>query len=185
MVRPEPHLALILFRASIRELLQRVLGRCPAEIKRVLRRLPSEVLSRQGYLRLVELLDDPRSAKRCIIEQTEIADSTVRVLYEVPAVLRPLLAGVVPFTGLNDLPEALHWLARRGAAANFDALISDLASQAQPGQFVARLRNLVSQLPLPQTLPPNRSARRDGSMRQRIFARSPSDSRSSQLFRYR
>ena len=153
--RPEPHLALILFRASIRELLQRVLGRCPAGIKRVLRRLPSEVLSRQGYLRLVELLDDPRSAKLLHhLEQTEIADSTVRVLYEVPAVLRPLLAGVVPFTGLNDLPEALHWLARRGAAANFDALISDLASQAQPGQFVARLKDLVSQLPLPENLPP-------------------------------
>ena len=47
----------------------------------------------------------------------------------------------------------LRWLASRGAAASFDALVADLAAQAQPGQFVARLNKLVSELPLPQTLP--------------------------------
>jgi hypothetical protein len=56
---PSPHLAPVLFRASFREVLHRVAGRAPAGIKRVLRRLPFAVLSRQGYLRLIELLDEP------------------------------------------------------------------------------------------------------------------------------
>jgi hypothetical protein len=153
-----PQLAPVLFRASIREVLHRVLGRSPAGIKRVLRRLPFAVLSRQGYVRLTELLDDPRSAKLLLhFDQTEITDSTVRVLYEVPDALRPVLAGLVRFEGiesLDHLPDGLRLLTSRGAAANFDALVADLAVHVQPGQFVARLRNLVSELPLPQTLPP-------------------------------
>jgi hypothetical protein len=47
-----------------------------------------------------------------------------------------------------------RWLVWRGAAASFDALVADLTAQAQPGQFVARLKKLISELPLPQTLPP-------------------------------
>lgn len=158
---PAPHLAPILFRASFREVLHRVVGRAPAGIKRVLRRLPFAVLSRQGYLRLIELLDEPRSAKLLHhLNDTEITDSTVRVLYEVPAVLRPVLAEVVRFIEridrLDHFPDGLRWLASRGAAASFDALTADLAARAQPGQFFARLKNLVSELPLPQTLPPKK-----------------------------
>jgi hypothetical protein len=142
---PAPHLAPILFRASFREVLHRVVGRAPAGIKRVLRRLPFAVLSRQGYLRLIELLDEPQSAKLSHhLNDTEITDSTVRVLYEVPAVLRPALAEVVRFIEridrLDHFPDGLRWLASRGAAASFDALTADLAARAQPGQFFARLR---------------------------------------------
>ena len=32
-------------------------------------------------------------------------------------------------------------------------MVTDLAAHVQPGQFVARLKKLVSELPLPQTLP--------------------------------
>src|SRR5580692_10549963 len=53
---PAPHLASVLFRASIHEVLHRVVGRSPPGIRRVLRHLPFSVLSRQGYLWLVELL---------------------------------------------------------------------------------------------------------------------------------
>lgn len=156
---PAPHLAPILFRASIREVLYRVVGRAPAGIKRVLLRLPFAVLSRQGYKRLIELLDEPQSAKLLHhLKDAEITDSTVRVLYEVPAVLRPVLAEVVRFIEridrLDHFPDGLRWLVWRGAAASFDALIADLAAQAQPGQLVARLKKLVSELPLPPTLPP-------------------------------
>ena len=56
---PAPHLAPVLFRGSAREVLQRVAGQAHVGFKGVLRRLPSAVLSRQGYLRLIELLDDP------------------------------------------------------------------------------------------------------------------------------
>ena len=60
---PASGLATVLFRGSIHEVLHRVVGRSPLGIRRVLRRLPFAVLSRQGYLRLIELLDDPQSAK--------------------------------------------------------------------------------------------------------------------------
>jgi hypothetical protein len=156
---PASGVAKLLFRGSIHEVLHRVVGRSPPGIRRVLRRLPFSVLSRQGYLRLIELLDDPQSAKLLHhLEETEIIDSTVRVLYEIPAVLRPVLGELIRCIERNErldqLPEGLRWLASRGAAASFDALIADLAAHAQPGQFVARLTKLVAELPLPQTLPP-------------------------------
>jgi hypothetical protein len=151
-----PEFAPVMFCAPIREVLRRVVGRAPTGIKGVLRRLPFTVLSRQGYLRLIELLDDHGTAKLLHhLDAPKITDTTVRVLYEVPAALRPVLAGAVRFIdNLDHLPDGLQWLVSRGAAVNFDALIADLAAQAQPGQFVARLRNLVAALPLPQTLPP-------------------------------
>jgi hypothetical protein len=116
-------LALVLFRASFREVLHRVVGRSSAGIKGVLRRLPPTVLSRQGYLWLIELLDDPQSAKLLHhLDEKEITDSIVRVLYEVPAVLRPVLAGLVRFIErierLDHLPDGLRWLASHGCSAN-------------------------------------------------------------------
>jgi hypothetical protein len=42
---------------------------------------------------------------------------------------------------------------------SFDALTADLALRAQPAQFVARLKKLVTELPLPQTLPPEKIGR--------------------------
>ncbi len=156
-----PQLAPVLFRGSAREVLQRVADQTHVGFKGVLRRLPSAVLSKQGYLRLIELLDNPLSAKALHhLEQRTITDSIVRILYEAPAVLRPVLAELLRVIEntekLDHLPDGLRWLVWRGAAATFDALIADLAAQAQRGQFVARLRKLVSELPLPQTLPPKK-----------------------------
>ena len=156
---PAPKLATVLFRGSIHEVLHRVVGRSPPGIRRVLRRLPFAVLSREGYQRLIELLGNPRSAKLLHhLDKTEITDATVRALYDIPAVLRPVLARLVRFIEkierLEHLPDGLRWLTSRGAAESFDTLIADLATQAQPGQFIAQLNKLVSELPLPQTLPP-------------------------------
>jgi hypothetical protein len=156
---PALYLAPVLFRASIHEVLHRVVGRAPPGVRRALRRLPFAVLSREGYRRLIELLDDPRSAKLLHhLDATAITDPTVRVLYEIPAVLRPVLARLVRFIEkierLDQLPDGLRWLVSRGAAASFDALVADLGVQTQPEQFIARLNNIVSGLPLPQTLPP-------------------------------
>ena len=158
---PAPHLAPVLFHASIREVLQHVVGQAHSGFKGVLRRLPSAVLSRQGYLRLIELLDDPLSAKALHhLEQRTITDSIINILYEAPAVLRPVLAEllrVIESTEkLDHLPDGLRWLATRGATESFGALVADLAAHVQPGQFVARLRKLVSELPLPQTVPPKK-----------------------------
>jgi hypothetical protein len=153
---PPPQLGPVLLRGSARDLLHRVLGRSPVGIKRVLRRLPFAVLSQLSYRRLVELLDHPETAKVLHhLAETEITDSTIRLLYEVPASLRSVVVAVLGFVQpLDNLPDGLRFLASRGAAPSFDALVADLAGQSQPGQFVARLKHLVAALPLPQTMPP-------------------------------
>jgi hypothetical protein len=134
---PASDLATALFRGSIHEVLHRVVGRSPPGIRRVLCRLPFAVLSREAYLSLIELLVDPRSAKLLHhLDKTEITDATVRVLHDIPAVLRPVLGELVRcierIERLDQLPDGLRWLASRGAAASFDALIADLAAHAQP-----------------------------------------------------
>jgi hypothetical protein len=141
---PPSQLAPLLLRASTREVLRRVLGRSPPGIKRVLSRLPFAVLSGHGYRRLIEILDDPRSAKLLHhFNEVEITESMVRVLHAVPAALRPTIVGLVSFIDrLDHLPDGLAWLASRGAAASFEALVDDLAAHVQPGQFVARLKAL-------------------------------------------
>jgi uncharacterized protein (DUF1778 family) len=58
-----PDLGLFLARRPSRKVLDRVLRHAPAGIERALRRLPVAVLNRQNYRRLVNLLDDPESAK--------------------------------------------------------------------------------------------------------------------------
>src|ERR1700726_2401796 len=79
---PASDLATVLFRGSIHEVLHRVVGRSPPGIRRVLRHLPFAVLSRQGYLWLVELLDDPQTARLLHhLDATTITDSTARGLY--------------------------------------------------------------------------------------------------------
>jgi hypothetical protein len=78
--------------------------------------------------------------------------SIIHILY---ILLRPILAGLVrSIDRLEHLPDGLRWPASRGAAPSFDELIADLAAQAQSGQFVGRLQTLVSELPLPEILPP-------------------------------
>jgi len=84
----------------------------------VLRRLPFAVLSREAYLSLIELLVDPRSAKPLHhLDKTEVTDATVRVLHDIPAVLRPVLARLVRFIEkierLEHFPDGLRWLPAR------------------------------------------------------------------------
>ena len=98
----------------------------------------------------------------------------IRVLHAVPAALRPTVVGLVRFIDrLDHLPDGLHWLASRGAAASFEALVADLAACFQPGQFIARLKALISELPLPETLPPDQigKARRIDRADGNLYAR--------------
>jgi hypothetical protein len=145
-----------LFHAPIREAIQQILGRCPSGIHRVLRRLPSVVLSREAYRSLIELLDDPPSAKLLYhLDERELTDPTLRVLREVPRALRPIMTAIVRYALLLDgLPAGLRWLAARTGAPSFDVLVADLAAQRQPAQLIARVNKLVSELPLPDRLPP-------------------------------
>jgi hypothetical protein len=138
------------------EALSRILGREPPGTKRILSKLPPKILSREGYKALIGLLSDPGSAAilRHLVD-AKLSDATLRVLYELPAALRPVLVRLVPCVRrLDHLPDGLRHLASRGAASTFDDLVADLAVQHQPSQFVARLRTLIEDLPLPQLLPP-------------------------------
>ena len=145
-------------------------GRCPTGLPGVLHRLPFAVLSRDGYRQLIDLLDDPASAKLLYhFKEKEIADWTIRVLHEAPARLRSGLAGVVRHLAvLDNVSAALSWLASRRAAPSVDALVADLAACRQPAQLTTRLSNLIAELPLPSTLPPKLigSARRIDSRKE-------------------
>ncbi len=144
---PAPNLAPVLFHASFREVLQRVTGQAHVEFKGVLRRLPSAVLSRQGYLRLIELLDDPLCAKVLHhLEQRKITDSIVSILYEATAVLRPVLAEllrVIESTEkLDHLQDGLlrcgirsgRWCREpQGPCANGRRFVRSVQRQRNPG----------------------------------------------------
>jgi hypothetical protein len=151
-----PEFGTALVRASASEILQHVLGRTPVGVRRALGRLPPTVLRRNSYRCLVELLDDPKIGK--VLRHppdTALTDSTIELLYQVPAPLRPVVIAVVnSVPGLDNFADGLRLLASRDAGATFDAMVADLAAQSQPGQFIARLKDLVAALPLPQTMPP-------------------------------
>jgi hypothetical protein len=79
-----PELASFFLRASVREVLRRVLGHSPLGIRRVLSLLPFAVLSQQSYRYLVQLLDDPETRKLLqYLFDTELTDAMIRVLLEV------------------------------------------------------------------------------------------------------
>jgi len=86
------HLAPVLFTAPVRDAMHAVLGRCPAGLAAVLHRLPFAVLSRDGYRRLFDLLDDPASAKVLYhFKDKEIEEWMITVLHDIPAPLREVV----------------------------------------------------------------------------------------------
>jgi hypothetical protein len=113
-------------------------------------------LSRENYRRLIEFLDNPKDAKLLRNHvHVEITDSSIDVLYEVPASLRSVVVAVLGYIPrLESFADGLRLLVARGAASNLDALIADLVIHRQPGQFIGRVKHLVAALPLPEGLPP-------------------------------
>ena len=110
----------------------------------------------ESYRQLIELLIEPQTAKLLHhLRETTISDSTIRLLSEVPAPLRSVVVALVKFIHrLDHLADGLRLVAARGAAPSFNALVADLAARSQPAQFVARMKQLVAALPLPEMLPP-------------------------------
>jgi hypothetical protein len=147
-----------LLRGSIREILDRSLGRRPNGLKRALSRLQSDVLSPEGYRRLIQLLDDPISFK-FLAHSREIDERKIELLSNIPAELRPMLVPLIHSLGRKGLLgffEGLHFLAARGAAPNFDALVAECKGLHQPLQLSAYVKGLVESLPLPAEMPPPR-----------------------------
>jgi hypothetical protein len=145
----------LLLRGSLERVTDAVLQRRPPGLKRALEHLPVQVLPAATYRQLVELLDEPAVAK-LIHHAHFLTREYIEALHETPQPLRRLVASAKQAFGieLEGLARGLRILAQRGAAPSFDALVEKLASTRQAAQFVARLRNLVLNLPpVPFSLP--------------------------------
>jgi hypothetical protein len=128
--------------------LDSILDRRPVGLKRALGRLPVSVLPRESYRHLIELLEDPAVAK-LIYHVESLTGDCICLLHDVPAPLRRIVALAVDDLLLNPtgLMDGLRFLASRGAAPSFDALIAELGAIRQPAQMMAHIANLVRQLP--------------------------------------
>lgn len=135
--------------------LDTVLGRRPDGLKRALGHLPVGVLPRESYRHLIELLEEPATAK-LICHRDSLQAEYLGLLHSIPAPMRCIAAGAIG--DLRIKPEGfvdgLRFLAARGVAPSFDALVANLAAIRQPAQFAARIGKLVLQLSLPESMPP-------------------------------
>jgi hypothetical protein len=147
--------ASLLIRGSPRQVLQHVLGRVPAGIKRALKHLPTEVLRQQNYRLLIQLLDDADSAK-VLHHAEQIDDRAIHVLADLPQKLRrPLAFALADWPRkLNGLTDSLQFLVSHGVGTNVDELVAELAKVTAGPQLAATVVLWVSRLPLPETMPP-------------------------------
>lgn len=150
-----PDLGVFLFSASMRAITEQILGRPPTGIKRALGHLPVSALTAENYRHLVDLLSDPAAAK-VLHHALSIDNSMINTLHRLPIPLRRLylLHALNCFDPDNGFSDGLRLLVSRGAAPNFEVLVSELASASQPEQFFAKLRGLVESLPLSNPQPP-------------------------------
>jgi hypothetical protein len=130
----------LLARGPARQVLGRVLGACPAGIKRALDHLPGAVLQRQNYRRLLHLLADPGAAA-VLHHADKIDDLAIEVLDDLPPPLRrPLPFALADWPRkLNGLTAGLQFLVSRGVAANVDELVAELATVTAWPQLAAML----------------------------------------------
>jgi hypothetical protein len=135
--------------------LDAVLGRRPDGLKRALDRLPVGVLPRASYRQLIELFEEPATAK-LLYHRDSLEAEYLGMLHGIPAPLRRIAAAAIDNMHVHPegLGDGLRILAARGAAPSFERLVAALAAIRQPVQFIARIAKLVQQLPLPEALPP-------------------------------
>jgi hypothetical protein len=143
--------------ARLSEILDRALAPKPVGLRGVINRLPPQVLRPGSYHALITLMRDPRLAD-ALAHGDDLDDRSVAGLIDVPPPLRRVvLAAMEDEVGsVAGLTAGLSWLANRGVAANYAALVADLSLRRQPGQLIAHLRRLVEGLPLPEQGPPAR-----------------------------
>ena len=153
----EPNLSLgqLLICGAPAAVLDAVLGRRPAGLRRALSRLPVSVLPRMSYQHLIELLEDHATAK-LIYHRDALPQQYISLLYSVPGPLRRIVIRAVDDNLIRPkgLVDGLRFLAARGAAPSFDAMVANLATIQQPAQLVARIAKLIEELPLPDLIPP-------------------------------
>jgi hypothetical protein len=157
-------LARLLVCGSFRQIITETLGRdFPAGLSRAVAHMPANVLAKENYRRLIDLLHHGPTAT-LLFHVDAIDDTLIDVIYHTPATLRrPVMLFAINrgrewsrFAGISD---GLRILVARGAARNFNDLVSNLAAAERPREFVAKLRAICDSLPLPKTLPPARIGR--------------------------
>jgi len=89
---------------------------------------------------LIDLLNDPAVAK-FIYHIELLTNDCIFFLYGVPPPLRRIVTVAVDNLLLQPegLVEGLRFLALRGAAPSFDALVAELGAIRQPAQMMAHI----------------------------------------------
>jgi len=151
-----PELTLMLLKGFRKPILNLSLGsHHPLGIDRALRQLPPKVLPAELYRKLVNLLDDPVTAK-FLHHCTLIKEATLTELYGLPIELRrpAILAMFNRVEGMGRFAEGLQFLALR-SGITFDVIATQIGSLDQPEQVIAKVRQIVESLSLPE-MPPTR-----------------------------
>lgn len=148
-------MALCLTRGRARDILDRTLGRRPKGLKRAINNLSADVLSPEGYRRLVSLLDDPIASK-CLGHAAFFDDDDLQTLASIPVALRPAIIPSGQAFPRGRIADGLHFLVMRGAAPDFETLVEELRTCRQPGQLSARIKAMIDTFTLPEALPPAR-----------------------------
>jgi hypothetical protein len=147
-------LARCVLQSDFSSVVEALFGRQVTGLKRALDRLPDSVLPPESYRQLIDLLDTPGIAEVLFHQQT-LSAAYLDMLHELFASIRGITSRTVVEFGFRPQgwADGLRLLAGRGAAG-YEALVDDLAAIRQPAQFVARIHDLVEQLPLPEPSPP-------------------------------
>ncbi|MCS3731372.1 hypothetical protein [Bradyrhizobium betae] len=151
-----PHASLIeiLFRGSAGMILDGSVGQRPHGLKRAVRLMPAFMMKAESYRTLIKLLSEPQAAQ-LLHHASEIRDSTIKTMNDVPPLLRAALLSLHENIGdMSSFSEGLRCIALRGGDMTFDQLVSELARARQPSQLLAKLRSIIDKLPLPDVLPP-------------------------------
>ena len=143
-----------LFRQAPRALVEQAIGHWPEGLDRLLHVLPATILSLEEYRAIPQLLSDKPTAK-FLQHQRTINGPMIAGLSALPFVLRrPAIFKL--FNQLERMDRFMHGLRFLSHLAKvpFDRLVGEVATFDQADQVIARIAELVENLPLPPTLPP-------------------------------
>ena len=148
-----------LFRGSLADAIDCVLGERPLGLKRALDRLPDKILRAESYRRLVKLLQGEGDA-RLVYHAEALSNYSLELFSGIPNDLQHVLfrASESFLIYLEHFNNTLKLLVARGAAPDVESLVRLLASARSPRELVSRIEKLVDDLPLPEASPPPRVA---------------------------
>lgn len=144
-----------LFAQTPRAIVEQSVGYWPEGLDRLLYTLPAVALSSDEYRAIPQLLSDRPTAK--FLHHCRTIDGPIIAgLSALPAALRrPAIFKLFGrFERMDRFVPGLRFLSNRAGIA-FDDLANSLAALDQTDQVIAKIAELVENLPLPGTLPPS------------------------------